>query len=59
MMSSTYLEYEVALLLAKYGKNAVLGPIEPDPTLVASHEIFVLIDVVVQRSGEISMTREG
>ncbi len=29
-----------------YGKDAVLGPIEPTPDLAGSHEIFVMIDVV-------------
>jgi hypothetical protein len=29
-----------------YGKDAVLGPIEPTPTMTGAHEIFVLIDVV-------------
>ena len=37
---------DYSLIFRNYGKNAVLGPVEPDPTLVASHEIFVLIDVV-------------
>jgi len=29
-----------------YGKNAVLGAIEPTPSMERAHEIFVLIDVV-------------
>lgn len=29
-----------------YGKDAVLGPMEPTPTFSGAHEIFVLIDVV-------------
>jgi hypothetical protein len=36
MKSSTYLEYEVALLLAKYGKDAVLKALAPK--LQLSHE---------------------
>lgn len=36
MMSSTYLQYEVALLLAKYGKNAVLSALAEKVKL--SHE---------------------
>lgn len=41
---------DYSLIFRNYGKNAVLGPVEPHftsaATLVASHEIFVLIDVV-------------
>ncbi len=37
---------DYSLIFRNYGKNAVLGPVEPDPTLTASHEMFVLIDVV-------------
>ncbi|MBI3042013.1 MAG: acyclic terpene utilization AtuA family protein [Betaproteobacteria bacterium] len=29
-----------------YGKDAVLGPVEPTPSMAQAHEIFVLIDVV-------------
>ena len=37
---------DYSLLFRIYGKNAVLGPLEPSPSLAGAHEIFVLIDVV-------------
>lgn len=37
---------EYSLLFRIYGKDAVLGPIEPTPTLAGAREIFVMIDVV-------------
>ncbi len=37
---------DYSLIFRNYGKNAVLGPVEPQPTFSDSHEIFVLIDVV-------------
>jgi hypothetical protein len=37
---------DYSLIFRNYGKNAVLGPVEPDPGLAACREMFVLIDVV-------------
>jgi hypothetical protein len=37
---------DYSLIFRIYGKNAVLGPIEPENNLNGVHEIFVLIDVV-------------
>jgi len=37
---------DYSLIFRIYGKNAVLGAIEPENSLTGVHEIFVLIDVV-------------
>lgn len=37
-------DYHLAFRI--YGKDAVLGPIEPTPSMAGAHEAFVLIDVV-------------
>jgi hypothetical protein len=37
---------DYTLTFRVYGKDAVLGPVEPTPTYSGAHEIFVMIDVV-------------
>jgi hypothetical protein len=49
MMSSTYLAYEVALLLAKYGKNAVLNELATKMQLTHAELESLLMEIPIKK----------